>query len=84
MFQDCTSLKKIIFGLLDFKLVKNVNYMFANCKALLEIDIFHFKCSKVLYCNSMFEGCRSLQNINLGVLDFKLVKDFICSNVVKN
>ena len=79
MFQDCYSMKIIIFGNKSFNKVSDIRYMnytFANCKSLEYIDINNLKYTDYLiHMSHMFENCSSLKEIDISSLNIKRVQD---------
>ena len=70
MFSQCSNLKRIVFGNnFDTSNVTNMNFMFANCESLEELDLSFFKTNKVTDMGLMFYCCYSLQTANLNGFD---------------
>ena len=63
----------------DFKInckspLENINYLFTNCRNLIEINLSHFNSSKVTKAISVFYQCISLNKIDLS--------NFNCNNLI--
>lgn len=70
MFKDCLKLSKLT-GLdkIYTDNVKNMDYMFANCRSLTEIDIAHFRTDSLRSARDMFDSC-----VNVKTIDMRLFK----------
>ena len=75
MFENCDSLTKINFGMLDFPLVTNFERMFCGCINLRELDVSKFKSSKCEYISQMFKNCKSITEINMINWNLENLKD---------
>ena len=65
-FNGCTNLTEVNnIEYLDTSNVTNMEFMFQNCKKLIEIDIGCFDASKVTNMYAMFKGCSNLENLNM-------------------
>ena len=49
-----------------------MEYMFANCTSLTELDVHSFCTQKVQTMENMFSGCSSLKNLDLTNFDFAM------------
>ena len=65
MFRNCSKLKKLNLGHLDFCLSKKFAQMFENCKNLEELDVSFFNTKNSYTFCSMFNGCSKLKEINV-------------------
>ena len=77
MFLNCSSLTSINFNNNNNNIFQNVidmSYMFANCSSLTNLSLNFFITSKVKKMNSMFDSCKSLEEIKQN-FDTKLVTD---------
>jgi surface protein len=63
MFNGCTNLKFV--NIKNIQLHETSDYMFANCKSLISIDLSNLDFSNVKFLRNMFENCFSLQTVNL-------------------
>ena len=69
LFQECTSLRSVTFGDgFDVKNADQFSYMFYKCSSLQSVDLSSFRPSQVTTLECMFDGCTSLQTVNLGGL----------------
>lgn len=92
MFSGCSSLNALDVTTLNTSKVTKMGAMFKDCKELDAIDVSGFDTSKLIdpedtagqegALSSMFEGCSSLQEINLDELFTSNVVDF--SQMFKN
>ena len=65
MFNGCTSLTSINFSNLDTSSTSgSIARLFRNCYSLKSLDLSKLDLSNVVYLNSIFEGCKSLEYIN--------------------
>ena len=74
MFNDCESIKEIIFTNFNTSLCNYMSLMFKNCKSLISLDLSNFDTSNVRKMESMFSNCYSLTSLN--------IKNFNTMNVV--
>jgi surface protein len=65
MFNNCSSLKKLNLGNIDFALSRNFESMFSECYNLEELDVSHFNTKNSLNFGHMFDGCRKLKIIDV-------------------
>lgn len=66
MFQGCTFLRNIDFGLTGWIMtskLKNTNNMFAYCSNLTELDLSSWNTSNVTNMAAMFYNCPNLKTI---------------------
>ena len=73
MFYECMSLKEIMYDNLSNLKIKNMNFMFCECRSLENIneiyrDLDFQKCEQAAYT---FKGCNMLTAINLQLKDFR-------------
>jgi surface protein len=74
-------LKSVTFSNLDDELnnkkIPNVNFvsLFKNCENLISVDFSRIAYNYSAYLNNMFEGCRSLRELNLDGFDTRKVYD---------
>ena len=73
MFYECMSLKEIMYDNLSNLKIKNMNFMFCECRSLENIneiyrDLDFQKCEQAV---SIFKGCNMLTAINLQLKDFR-------------
>ena len=54
---------RIIYSFKDK--LKNIDYMFAGCENLTNINLANFNSSNIINIGRIFYGCKSLKNINL-------------------
>lgn len=68
---------KTIEGLeyFDTSNTTNMRAMFADCKALTDLDLSNFDTSNVVNMNSMFADCNSLTSLNISSFNTKKVTD---------
>ena len=80
MFSGCRSLQSLDISNFDTSKVENMSSMFSECRSLQSLDISNFDTSNVLdnSFNDVFEGCSSLEYINL--YDYKGKDIFISIN----
>jgi surface protein len=57
------------------KNLKNLSYLFNNCKNIIKIDLSLFNTYEVTNMYSMFENCSSLEEINLSGIYINKVRD---------
>ena len=55
------------------KNIKNVAYMFYECRFLTNIDLSNFNTENVTNMSHMFSGCKYLTNIDLSILILKML-----------
>lgn len=77
MFYECMSLKEIMYDNLSNLKIKNMNFMFCECRSLENIneiyrDLDFQKCEQAV---SIFKGCNMLMAINLQLKDFRRLVD---------
>jgi len=74
LYINCTN----IYGLdkLDISYAENLNYMFAYCLNLKEIDVSSFDTSNVKNMKNMFYNCRQLEEIDVSKFDTSNVTNF--------
>lgn len=77
MFYECVSLKAIMYNNLSDLKIKNMNFMFCECRSLENIneiyrDLDFQKCEQAV---STFKGCNMLTAINLQLKDFRKLVD---------
>ena len=73
MFYECMSLREIMYDNLSSLKIKNMNFMFCECRDLENIneiyrDLDFQKCEQAAYT---FKGCNMLTAINLQLKDFR-------------
>ena len=75
-FHCCEALKQIE-GLecLNTSEVKDMGYMFSDCKALTSLDLKNFNTQNVTNMSSMFYNCRALTSLDLKNFDTQNVTD---------
>ena len=66
-FYNCISLKSLEIGHLKTDIVKNISYLFYNCKKLRYLSLSNSTFTNKLITNmkGMFENCESLTSLNL-------------------
>ena len=66
-FADMENLQMItgMKNYLNTSNVKNMTYMFKNCKKLTSIDVSGFNTAEVMYMGGLFNGCCSLTSIDV-------------------
>ena len=66
-FADMENLQMItgMKNYLNTSNVKNMTYMFKNCKKLTSIDVSGFNTAEVMYMGGLFDGCCSLTSIDV-------------------
>ncbi|HHQ1131336.1 TPA: BspA family leucine-rich repeat surface protein, partial [Listeria monocytogenes] len=71
MFEGCENLKILNLSNFDFDTssVINMDYMFADCTNLEELDVSKFDTSSVTFMQMMFQYCKSLEKLNLSSFD---------------
>ena len=75
LFSGCSSLTNLSFNP-NTANVTNMSKMFYNCSNLTSLALGNsFKLDKVIDLSSAFEGCKSLSNMNIGIANFKTVKN---------
>lgn len=77
IFYECMSLKAIMYNNLSNLKIKNMNFMFCECRSLENIneiyrDLDFQKCEQAV---STFKGCNMLTAINLQLKDFRRLVD---------
>lgn len=77
MFYGCMSLKEIMYDNLSSLKIKNMNFMFCECRSLENINEIYReldfqKCEQAV---STFKGCNMLTAINLQLKDFRKLAD---------
>ena len=74
-FAECEKIEKIErIENLNTKYIKNMEFMFAECEELKELDVSGFDTKKVTSIRCMFLGCKNLTNLD--------VSNFDTSNVI--
>lgn len=63
---------------LDTSEVRDMQYMFYNCRSLTDIDLSEFKTQKAEAMNKMFEGCTGLTSLDLSNLETPQGWDMSC------
>ena len=56
MFNGCTNLKYVNIKNNNLKINEGSQYMFANCKSLISIDLSNLDVSELKYLNNKFEN----------------------------
>ena len=77
LFYDCVNLKLI--DLRNFKgstKENKMDYMFANCQKLTEINLLNLDLSNTININHMFDGCISLEKGTIINKKESLISDF--------
>lgn len=77
MFENCYELENII-GIENWKIpskLKDVKFLFCNCKSLKNINLSNWDVSNIEKFNSMFKNCISLELVDLNNWDTKNNKD---------
>ena len=75
MFNGCTSLTSINFSNLDTSSTSgSIARLFKNCYSLKSLDLSKLDLSNVVYFDSIFDGCKSLEYINFINYDDSKVK----------
>jgi len=67
MFSGCSSLVNLDLSSFDTSNVTDMAAMFRGCSSLINLDISHFNITTKYY-DSMFDGCTSLQTLNMPIL----------------
>ena len=74
-----------VVELIWYSNIEKCDYMFYQCRNIIEIDLSHFDSSEVVSMNRMFYECSSLTSINLSNLNTEKVTDMRkCSGIVLN
>lgn len=69
MFNNCTNLKSaIVQSLVPIDTIEDVTYMFHNCSALQNC-VVDLDTQNVQFMNNMFDGCTSLEKLDLSKLN---------------
>ena len=55
--------------------ISKVDYIFNECKLLINIDLSNFNSQNIINIKGMFSGCKSLKNINLSNFNTQKVED---------
>ncbi len=89
MFRYYTSLNEINFNnALHTDMSTEMQYMFADCFSLQNLDVSHFNTSNVTNMEAMFYACRSLTELDLSSFDTSNVTNmkamfFDCKNITE-
>ena len=76
LFDGWSSLTTIAnLNLVDTSRVKDMSFMFQNCRSLVSLDLSSFNTGNVTNMNSMFAGCGSLTSLHLSSFDTSKVTD---------
>ena len=71
MFADISNIIEIDLSHFNTSLVKNMSYMFDNCKSLKFVNISNIDISSLINMDNAFRNCKSLKSIdltNIGIL----------------
>lgn len=65
-----------INGNYDFAEVTDISYIFSECSALMQLDLSKLHCSSLEYGSDAFNGCTSLEFLDVRNIDFTTLVDY--------
>ena len=75
MFENCSSLKEVIFPHIQASDLSSTSYMFSGCTRLEYIDMGNFDTKIVEEMKFMFNDCKSLKVLNISKLHTNNLKN---------
>ncbi len=73
-FKNCNSLEEIDISTFDLSGVRRIDNLFTNCSSLKSVklpDNLAKNSASTVYITAMFQGCSSLENVDLSMLEDK-------------
>ena len=73
MFADISNIIEIDLSQFNTSLVKNMSYMFDNCKSLKFVNLSNIDISSLINMDNAFRNCKSLKSIDLTNFDLSKI-----------
>ena len=74
MFDKFVNIKQIDMSFIDFRKTRKTNFMFGNCKYLINLNLDNDLILNLNEMNGMFFDCQSIKDLNLYMINTKNVK----------
>ena len=69
---------ELLTVILNGETIKNMSYMFYDCKSLIKVDLSSFNTQNVKNMESMFGGCENLVKVDLSSFNTQNVENMAC------